>query len=187
MSRTVAVFGGSSNPPHVGHVLAVTYVLSVHRVDSVLIVPAFHHPFHKELCSFEHRAAMTRLAFREIARAEVSEIERQLAADVSRTVDTLEALIDRHPDWRLRLVVGADVLHDRGKWHRFERVVELAPLLVLGRAGVTHPEAPRAVLPEVSSSSIRQAFATSDQRALEGVVPSAVLDYIEREGLYREP
>jgi len=185
MSRTVAIFGGSFNPPHVGHVLAVAYVLSAHDVDAVLVVPAFRHPFHKDLCPFEHRLAMARLAFQDLARADVSEIERDLGAQVSRTVDTLEALAERYPQWRLRLVIGADVLHDRAKWHRFDRVVELAPLIVLGRAGVAHAEAPRAVLPEVSSSGIRKAFASCDEGALEGRLPRTVRDYIAREGLYR--
>lgn len=186
-SRTVAVFGGSFNPPHVGHVLAVAYVLAVHEVDEVLVVPAFRHPFNKDLCAFEHRAAMARLAFGDLARVSVSEIERELGAPVSRTVDTLEALLERHSDWRLHLVIGADVLHDREKWHRFERVVELASPLVLGRAGVSHPEAPRAVLPEVSSSQIRSALARGDRGVVDSLVPRRVRDYIEREGLYRSP
>jgi nicotinate-nucleotide adenylyltransferase len=183
-SRTVAVFGGSFNPPHVGHVLAGAYVLAVHDVDGLLVVPAFRHPFNKELCAFEHRAAMARLAFRDLARTEVSEIERELALPVSRTVDTLEALRVRHPDWRLRLVIGADVLHDRDKWHRFDRVVELAPPIVLGRAGVEHPEAPPAVLPEVSSSAVRAALATSDEARVALLVPHPVRDYVARERLY---
>lgn len=185
MSRTVAVFGGSFNPPHVGHVLAASYVLAVHDVDAVLVVPAFRHPFNKGLVAFEHRVAMARLAFGDLARVEVSEIERELNAEVSRTVDTLEALLDRHADWALRLVIGADVLHDRDKWHRFERVVELAPPIVLGRAGVTHPEAPRPVLPEVSSSLIRAALAGGDRAVVEALVPSRVQAYIAREQLYQ--
>jgi len=186
-SRTVAIFGGSFNPPHVGHVLAAAYVLAVHEVDELLVVPAYRHPFHKELCSFEHREAMARLAFRDLPRVTVSPIERELDAPVSRTVDTLEGLLARHPDWHLRLVIGADVLHDRDKWHRFERVVELAPPIVLGRVGVCHPEAPRAVLPDVSSSEVRGAVARGDADTLGALLPRAVRDYVAREGLYRAP
>jgi nicotinate-nucleotide adenylyltransferase len=185
--RTVAVFGGSFNPPHVGHVLAAAYVLAVHDIDEVLVVPAYRHPFHKELCSFDHREAMARLAFRDLPRVTVSPIERELGAPVSRTVDTLEGLLARHQDWRLRLVLGADVLHDRDKWHRFERVVELAPLIVLGRVGVRHLESPRPVLPEVSSSEVRAAVARGDDDALAALLPRAVRDYVAREGLYRAP
>ena len=184
-AEEVAIFGGSFNPPHVAHVLAVGYLLAVHRVDRVLVVPAYHHPFNKELVAFEHRAAMARLAFADFARVEICEIERDLGAEVSRTLDTIEALAARHPEWRLRLCIGADVLRDRDKWYRFDRIVELAPPIALGRAGVTQPEAPPALLPEVSSTEIRAALACGDARAIELLVPWRVRDYLEQHRLYR--
>jgi nicotinate-nucleotide adenylyltransferase len=180
----IAVFGGSFNPPHVAHVLAVAYLLTRHRLERVIIVPAFRHPFHKELVSFDHRVAMARLAMSDLGGAEVSQIERELGGDVSHTVDTLAALAARHPSSKLRLVIGADVLHDRDKWHRFDRIVELAPPIVLGRAGVCHPEAPVALLPEVSSTKIRAALARGDS-SVAPLVPWRVRDYIAEHGLYR--
>ena len=183
-NSTVAIFGGSFNPPHVGHVLAAAYVLSVHEVDRLLVVPTYRHAFNKELCPFEHRLEMARLAFGELARAEICDIERELGREVSRTLDTLEALQARRPEWSLRLVVGADVLHDRDKWYRFERVQELAPLLVLGRAGVAHPDAPPSVLPEVSSSAVRAALQSGDDAWVRAYVPAAVRRYIRQERIY---
>lgn len=180
----IAVFGGSFNPPHVGHVLAVAYVLATQRVDRVLCVPAFHHPFNKELCAFEHRAEMARLAMLDIARCEVSLIERELGADVSRTLDTVEALHARYPAARLRLLIGADVLADKDKWHRFDRIVELAPPLILGRAGVCHPGAPAAVLPAVSSSDIRAALSQDDLASVQEMLPWRVRDYLVHHRLY---
>ena len=59
----VALFGGSFNPPHVGHVLAVTYALSVGLVERVLVVPVFEHALGKRLAPFEHRVEMSRRAF----------------------------------------------------------------------------------------------------------------------------
>ena len=55
MSRRVAVYGGSFNPPHMGHVLAVAYTLAAQPVDEVLMVPCFQHPFSKELAPFEEQ------------------------------------------------------------------------------------------------------------------------------------
>src|SRR5579872_1448859 len=55
---TVAVFGGSFNPPHVAHVLACALLLSVQQVDRVLVVPTFRHPFAKSLAAFEERLRM---------------------------------------------------------------------------------------------------------------------------------
>jgi nicotinate-nucleotide adenylyltransferase len=185
MTEEIAFFGGSFNPPHVGHLLAVAYVLAVHRVDRALIVPAFHHPFNKELIAFEHRAEMAALAFADVGRAEVSTIERDLGAEVSRTLDTIEALRARLGNARLRLVIGTDVLHDKHKWHRFDRIVELAPPIVIGRAGVSHPDAPAAVLPEVSSTAIRGALARGELDAVLPLLPWRVLEYVLAHRLYQ--
>ena len=76
----VALFGGSFNPPHMGHVLAVAYVLGVGLVDRVLVVPVFEHALGKQLVPFQHRLEMARRAFGWLPRVEVSTIEEQLGA-----------------------------------------------------------------------------------------------------------
>lgn len=182
--RTVAVFGGSFDPPHVAHVLAVAYALSVEPIDEVLVVPVFRHPFAKDLTSFEDRAAMCRLALGWIAGVRVSDVERELGGE-SRTLRTLEHLGAEHPEWSLRLLVGADVLLDASKWHRFDRVTELAPLLVLGRAGVEQVEAPEPLLPRVSSTRIRAALRAGRVDEVRHLLPRSVVDYILARGLYR--
>ncbi len=183
-TEVVGVFGGSFNPPHVGHVLAAAYALAVHAIDRVLVVPVYHHPFRKELAPFQHRVAMAELAMAELAGVAVSAIERELDGE-GRTLHTLEALAAREPGWRMRLIVGADVLADRDKWHRFERVEALAPLIVLGRAGFREREAPAPLLPEVSSTAIRAALAAGERARIVELVPKRVLAYIEAHGLYR--
>src|SRR5438132_412880 len=77
----VAVFGGSFNPPHVSHVLAVVYALSVAPIDAVLIVPVFQHPFSKELASFDDRLAMCQAAMGWIPRTAISAVERELGGE----------------------------------------------------------------------------------------------------------
>jgi nicotinate-nucleotide adenylyltransferase len=185
----VAFFGGSFNPPHVAHVLATAYLRSVLGLPKVLVVPVFAHAFDKPLAGYEHRVRMCELAFSFASGVEVSREEEQLGTP-SRTLRTLESIQARHPEWRLRLVIGADVLFETHKWHGFARIAEIAPPLVLGRAGVSHPDAPVPILPDVSSTRVRRLLA---QRAdpgaeseLEALVPRAVLEYIERAGLYRE-
>jgi nicotinate-nucleotide adenylyltransferase len=181
----VAIYGGSFDPPHVSHVLAVAYALAVGGFERVVVVPVFHHAFDKELTSFDDRVRMCELALAALP-AEVSRVEQQLAPP-SYTLHTVERLAVDHPEWELSLVVGSDVLHESQKWHRFDRLVELAPLFVLGRAGHEHSAAPPPVLPEVSSTLIRELLRARpplDQRAL-ALVPRAVLQYIERHGLYR--
>jgi nicotinate-nucleotide adenylyltransferase len=197
--RRVAIFGGSFNPPHVAHVLAVAYALSAAPVDEVLVVPVYQHPFSKELAPFEDRLSMCRLAVGWLPRVEVSGVERELGGE-SRTLRTLEHLAAEHPGWAMRLLVGADVLPDLPKWHRFERVAELARPIVLGRAGFAPPaqepagpgpapaapalEIAEVSLPRVSSTEVRGALAAGDLDAVRWRLPSAVLSYIVERGLY---
>lgn len=180
----VAFFGGSFNPPHVGHVLAVAYVLATAPVDEVLVVPCFRHPFAKELAPFEDRFAMCELAMGWLPRTTVSRVELELGGE-SRTLRTVEHLRAAHPDHAYRLVVGADVLGDGPRWHGFERLRQIAPFLVLGRQGIATEGAPPPVLPDVSSTAVREAIREGRRAALEPLVPRAVLSYIDEHGMYR--
>ena len=182
----VAVFGGSFNPPHVAHVLACALVLSVEDVDRVLVVPAYMHPFAKALAPFEDRAAMCDLAMAWMPRVDVSRVEAQLGGE-SRTLRTLESLSSAHPDWRLRLVIGADILTEAPRWFGFDVIEKIAPLIVLGRAGVAAPVATAALLPEVSSTQIRAAIARGAWSEVEKLVPREVLAYARARGLYATP
>ncbi len=181
--KIVAVFGGSFNPPHIAHVLAVTTVLCTVEVDRVMVVPAYQHPFAKELASYDARVAMTELAVGWLPRVEVSRVEQALGGE-SRTLRTLERLQADHPEWLLRLVVGADILNEAHKWHGFERIVAIAPLIVLGRVGIEAPGAPEPILPRVSSTEVRAAAALRDMSRLEALVPRQVVRYIEEHKLY---
>jgi nicotinate-nucleotide adenylyltransferase len=179
-----ALFGGSFNPPHVSHVLATTYALSIHEVDRVLLVPVHRHVFGKELAPFDHRIAMCRLAMGWIPGVEISDIERELGGE-SRTLHTIEALLARDPSQGLRLLIGSDVLADVPKWYRWDRVAELAPPIVMGRAGYERGDAPAPVLPEISSTLIRERLAAGGPDAVADVVPRSVRAYIAEHGLYR--
>lgn len=179
-----AIFGGSFNPPHVGHVLAVSYILSVHPVDAVLVVPVFRHVFGKDLAGFDDRVQMCRLAMEWLPGVSVSEIERELGGE-SRTLHTIEALIEQDPSRELRLVIGADVLADLPKWYRWDRVAELAPPIVIGRAGYEHPDAPETLLPMVSSTKIRALVAAGSTEKASALLPRRVRAHIAEHALYR--
>lgn len=183
----IALFGGSFNPPHVGHVLAVGYVLSCVDVDAVWLAPTYQHAFGKSLIAFEHRMEMCRLAVQMYGeRAVVSDVERQLGGE-SRTIRVVEHLLAEDPSRELRLVVGADILDEAHKWLEFERLIQLAPMVVMGRSGYERSD-PRIfglALPEVSSTELRALLAAGDREACLPLLPRSVLDYIEDQGCYR--
>lgn len=184
----IAVYGGSFDPPHVGHVLAAHYVLSVGLAHRVLVVPVFQHALEKPLTPFELRMEMCRRAFGSDERITVSDIEQTLPRP-SYTLATLQRLHQLFPDEELRLLVGADVLPEAPRWYRFDEVQRLAPLIVLGRAGVENGEAPPAVLPDVSSTEARtwwqKETSVESRRKRERLIPSRVRELIEAQGLYQ--
>lgn len=180
--RRVAIYGGSFDPPHIGHVLCVAYVLSAAPVDHVLVVPVFRHPFAKTPAPYADRLAMCRLAFAWIPNVTVSTVEEELGGE-SLTLRTVEHLSELHPAWSLRLLVGSDVVADLPKWHRWDRIAELAPPLLVARAGVPTQGAPH-LLPEVSSTEVRAAVAAGKLDEVRALLPWRVADHIAARGLY---
>lgn len=177
----VGFYGGSFNPPHISHVLTVSYVLATRPVDRVLVVPCYDHPLGKELAPFTHRRAMCERAFAHLRDVEISSIEQEMG-ETSRTLYTLQALKAAHPDWSLRLIIGADILNETDRWHAWDEVAALAPPLVLGRLGHPRPDAPPPVVPEVSSTEVRARLAKGDD--VSDLVPTGVTSYAREHGLY---
>ncbi len=183
--RQTAILGGSFNPPHVAHVMAAYWTLATQGVSEVWMLPAWKHPFGKPLAPFEHRVRMCELAAAPLRGLHVCTAEADLADDplVGKTARTLEYLVEKHPDRRFTLVVGADIVADTPKWYRFDRVRELARVIVVGRAGETgFADGP--ALPDVSSTEVRDRLARGED--VSSLVPGRVLAYVREHGLYVE-
>ena len=181
--RRVAVYGGSFDPPHLGHVLSVAWALTATDTDEVWIVPTWVHAFDKKHgATFEQRMSMCELAFECFRHVKVLDVERRLAG-VSRTLETLKTLAKQHPSVAFRLLVGADVLPTTDRWYRWEDVVKIAPPLVVGREGYPAPEDCPVSIPNINSTDIRSRLARSED--LSGIVPRAVLEHLRSQDLYR--
>jgi nicotinate-nucleotide adenylyltransferase len=180
-TTTAFVFGGSFNPPHISHTLALCAVKALANPAHILVVPTFMHPFSKALVAFEHRVAMCRSAFGWIPGVEISTIEQELGGE-SKTLRTLEHIKNAHPTWSLRLLVGADILGESSKWHGWDQIEKLAPPFVLGRHGITEERAPAPLLPEVSSSAVRKKIAQGED--VSQFLSLEVNTYIKKHGFY---
>ena len=183
----VALFGGSFNPPHVAHQLVALYVLETAPVDALWFVPAHEHAFGKPLAPFDDRLAMCTLAAGALGpRAQVSDVERALGGR-SLTLRTVRRLTEMHPEHAFSLVIGSDLLGEVASWYGGDELARTVPFIVVGRSGASQPvgSAPAVTMPDVSSTAVRAALAAG--QSAEGVVPRAVLDYIYRKGLYKEP
>ena len=185
----IALFGGSFDPPHVGHLLAAAYVLATEPVDELWMVPVFEHPFGKRFRGpYEHRVRLCEAAVGSLGlgRAKVSRLEGELAArgGEGRTVELLEHLHQTRPRDRFSLVLGSDLLAETAQWKRFDRVRELARLIVLERGGHQGRAAEGGpVIIEVSSTLVRGLLA--EGKDASRYVARPVLEGIERGGHYR--
>jgi nicotinate-nucleotide adenylyltransferase len=186
-----ALFGGSFDPFHDGHLAMIHAALDRGLADMVMVMPAGHNP-HKPapVAPGEHRLRMAELGVAGLAAVEVSDFEARRAGP-SYTVDTLESLTSRHPGDVWRLLIGADNLAEFPRWRQPARLLELADLLVFPRGDAGPALAPdlrphATVVTDfacpAASTAVRAALAAGRRPA--GLVPPAVLAYIERHGLY---
>lgn len=187
----IGVFGGTFDPPHLGHLALAEHALEQLGLTRVIFVPAAAPP-HKRARSrspIAHRLAMTRLAVRGREGFEVSNLEARRAGP-SYTADTLRALAAEYPRAELVLLMGADTYDDFPNWREPGAVHALATLAVAARPGARRN---RRLKPgvvwldnpplDVSSSALRTRARAG--RPIETWVPPAVARYIARHRLYR--
>jgi nicotinate-nucleotide adenylyltransferase len=190
----IGVFGGTFDPPHVGHLLLASDALESLRLDRLIFVPTGSQPLKVDappVASARDRLEMVRLAVADDACYTVDDTEINRKG-LSYTVDTLEHLRERYPGAQVFLLVGQDALATFGKWRNPERIRELATLAVMARTGteaVRVETAAEGVLTvstrrvDVSSTEIRERLRA--EKSIKGFVPESVERFIEARGLYR--
>lgn len=191
----LALFGGSFDPPHVGHLLVAQDAFERLSLDRIVLVPAATQPLKvgRAVASAEQRVAMVRLLVEGDARFDVSTVEVDRAG-LSFTVDTLTHYAEIYPAAERFLLLGADVLATFAQWRQPERILQLARPVILEREGDRPPTFPagvdeRAVLRlrtrrvDVSSTEIRERVRRG--KSIRGFVTDSVAAYIARDGLYR--
>lgn len=188
----LGIFGGTFDPPHIGHLLVASDATEALGLDRLVFVPAARQPLKRERegASGEHRVAMLRLLVGDDRRFEVDPIEIDRAG-LSYTVDTLEVFAQRYAGDERFFLVGADAFATFDAWRAPERIVRLARVVILRRPG-SAAEAGSAPgetislttrLIDVSSTEIRERLKAG--RSIRGFVPESVADFIAAEQLYR--
>ncbi len=161
----IAVYGGSFNPPHVGHGMVVSWLRWTNLVDAVWLVPVYRHAFEgvhdKTLASFEERLGWCEAFAQDIGQGvAVCAVEAELPTP-SYTIDTLRFLADRHPEHHFRLVVGADAIPHLPKWRDWEGISSAFAPVIVGREGYEGPD-DSVAFPDVSSTEIRRRLKTGE-------------------------
>lgn len=194
------VFGGTFDPPHLGHLIIATELQHALGLDRVLFIPAGDppHKAYQHVSTPADRLAMLRLAVADTPAFDISTIEIERSGP-SYTVETLQFLASEMPETRLIFLMGEDSLRDLSTWRQPKQIAILAELAVATRPGVTVdldrvydaiPET-RGRVRLVNVPEIGIASRDLRRRASEGlpiryqVLPS-VDDYIREHRLYRE-
>lgn len=191
----IGVYGGTFNPPHIGHLILAESAIDGLGLDRVLLVPAAQSPFKEadESPPAEVRAEMVELAVSGNRRL-AGEYAEALRGGVSYTVDTLRMLRERHPGDTLFLLMGADTFNEFPLWRDPDAITALATIGVAERPGhpldlSAHPygKAARSFsmpLIDVSSTDIRARVRAG--LSVRYLVPWTVEVFISSQGLYRE-
>jgi len=211
-SAPVAVFGGTFDPVHYGHLRSALELVEELDLAQLRLMPSAVPPHReKPACSAEHRAAMVRLAVAGEPRLACDDRELHRAGR-SYTYDSLLELREEC-GWErsLCMVLGCDALLELEGWHRWRELTDLAHVVVIARPGWAIPRqgvmaawlsdhrgagaealrgaaAGRVLIEElrpldISSTEIRELLASG--RSARYLMPEAVLDYIQRNKLYR--
>lgn len=183
-----ALFGGSFDPVHLGH-LVVAETAGEVLGATVRFLPAREQPFKLAAhgATPDQRAEMLELAVAGNPRLSVERIELSLPAP-SYTVRTLRALAEREPGNRFTLLLGTDAAGDLAAWFEVDALPRLADVVVFARPGTSLPrhaaigrtvEVPAL---DISATMIRERVRRG--RSIRYLVPDAVRDYIAAHGLY---
>lgn len=187
--KKVGIFGGTFNPPHIGHVIMANEVYAALDLAEVRFMPNAQAP-HKDVSNSAtnaQRLRMVELAIADIPyfKVEAFELER---GGVSYTFDTMEAMQEREPHTEFYFIIGGDMIDSLHTWHRIDELMELVTFVGVKRPGsnakstygVQMVEAPEINL---SSSFIRHRL-QHKKIPLLYLLPPAVENYIREEGLY---
>ena len=198
--KRIGIYGGTFNPPHMGHLEAAKYAVEALNLDLLLLIPDRTAP-HKVLPQGsptpEQRLEMLKLAVRDLDRIEVSALALEREGP-SYTADTVEQLRQIYPDAELVLLMGADMLERFAQWKNADRILEHADLACFSRglrgeearieAAVRELEAAGARVTrlrnpviDISSTQLRRMLVF---QCAGDFLPAGVEEYIRSHGLY---
>ena len=196
---TIAIFGGTFNPIHIGHREIIEEILNIQAVEKVIVIPTKIPP-HKTvsyMASERDRIAMCKLATKDLSRVEVSDLELKREGK-SYTVDTVRALSNLYPDKDIAITIGADMVVTFDEWKDYKTILSSAKIITFARGGTDFSEYSDGIkflenlggdiysvnkrISNVSSSMVREALKSNDD--VENYLSEEVLKYVRDNNLY---
>lgn len=201
LHERVGLFGGTFDPPHVGHLILASEAKSQLDLTRILwtVTPDPPHKQDQSITALEHRLAMVKLAIEDDPSFELSEIELNRPGP-HYTIDTIKILAKQNPEAEIVPIIGGDSLNDLPTWHQPQEILYAAHWVgVMRRPGEkTNLEALERELPgvsskvhyvdapllEIASREIRERAATG--KPFRYYLPESVYEYIEKHHLYQQ-
>lgn len=189
-TKTIGILGGSFNPVHAGHMMLASYLSQWKYVDEVWLTLSPRNPLKEpgELLPDMKRLSMLNIAVKGAVGIDICDIELTMPKP-SYTINTLEVLRERYPEYRFKLIIGSDNWRIFDQWRSARRILEEFGVLVYLRPGypverrhVDGLEVVDAPMMNVSSTFIREAIARG--RNMNYFLPAGVYKYIVDNRLY---
>lgn len=186
----IALYFGSFNPVHVGHLIIANHVLNETEVDRLWFVVSPHNPLKQEngLLNEYHRLHLVQTAIADDPRMKASDIEFHLPRP-SYTIDTLTYLKEKYPEHEFLIVMGSDSFSNIKKWKNYELLLRDYKILIYQRPGfvVDSPATANATvlqapLLEISATRLREMILKG--KSIRYMVPEKVREEIEAGGYY---
>ena len=200
--ETIAIFGGTFDPVHNGHIAIATSILEKKLADRLVILPSFTPP-HKQnrvITDFSHRMAMLKIAFKEWNNIEISDLEYHLNLEKSYTFEVMKEVEKIYNGAKLKLIIGGDSLKNIHTWYKVQELVSKYDIITYPRAGeelvfndlekiLTHENIEKlqkniinAPFFEISSTILKKKLANNENASI--FIKDEVLEYIKLNKLY---
>ena len=191
--HNLGIFGGTFDPPHIGHLLVAAHVQESLKLERIILVPAASSPHkrNRPLTDAEHRLAMVRLSVAGVPQMDVSDVEVRRGG-VSYTIDTLQMLQQEHPQTTLTLIIGMDNLAEFASWKDPGEILRIARVVVMTRPWYQAPHDADAfarlmhkcAVPEIGIASRDIRRRVCEGRSIRWMVTPEVEHFILRHGFY---
>ncbi|MDP8228008.1 MAG: nicotinate-nucleotide adenylyltransferase [Candidatus Electryoneaceae bacterium] len=190
----IGIFGGSFDPPHIGHFICARAAAELLNLDKVLVIPTAVQPHKKDrkITPSELRWEMVCASVTDDPIFEPSRIELDRGG-LSYTVDTARELSEQYPspDNELFLLIGSDSLANIDHWKQPDRLFSMVEVVAIARRGMFELSSPLALqtqiietpIIEICSTEIRKRIA--DRLPIKWLVPAGVEEIIQENDLYR--
>ena len=190
LAEHIAIYGGSFNPPHLGHLFVASYLVKALGAQEVWFMPVKKHPFRKEIAPFTHRIKMLEQLIDGLeSRYQISHLENRPNTS-GKTYDLINHIKEKFPLQKFTLVMGSDLWQERHQWYRWSEIKQNIAITLFHRDGfklsteqessLVHP----IVFPKISSSKIRENIIK--QQSNFGLTTPEIIQYMQENNLYFE-